>query len=1089
MEILQTIPLVREILPLLPWLAGLLALWFVWNSVAPMVRLRMPKLKADDIATRVLGDKYTTSKMIKNAERETKKGNHLAAGKLYEDAGELQLAADTYLAGEEYIAAAFVLEKMPGKAEKAAELFLKGGDYKKAAEVYAANGKPAKAAALYEEKGNNLDAARLYAQGQVWDKASDLYLKGGYPLRAAEAFEKQGNFLRAAQCFEKHFMENVTFSTTYSSTAPTGEGKFAQKAGQLFEQAGELARAREIYLRGFFFREAALVSTKLGQHAKAAEYFLRAEDLAAAADAFERGGDAVKAANHRGELAFKAGRVAEAAAFFQKGQDYGRAAELFEQAGMLKEAAGAYEAGESWAAAASVYARAGLKEPAAACFEKGGEFETAGKLYEEAGNEARAAELFEKAGLTYKSGLAAAKAGHAQKAIALLQRVPANDEHFSDATEKLAELFLATGMYALALERVERALGGKPVSRDTLPLYYWQARTHEAAGAPDRALLTYEKVLAEDFQFRDAAARVSALKSGVRADAPTAPRAGAKAAAAPERYRILRSLGKGAMGVVYLARDTLLERDVALKIMAGGATEAKEARQRFEREAKIVAKLRHPNIVTIHDLGYQQDGAPFIAMELLTGRDLMAALREQPPLDLGQGVAALIDVLAGLAHAHAQGVVHRDIKPANVFLSHDGTARIMDFGVARLVDTSMTESGLIVGTADYMSPEQVQGARVDGRSDLFSVGCILYELVSSRRAFAAETLTATFYKITHSQPDFAGVSATPAGQALLPILKRALAKRAEDRYSDAAAFRKDLLDYQAKVFPQVRLRAAADVFPGAPPAATPRSPAPAPPAAATGPAAAPTVAQRSEAPTRALPARFEVKEEIARGPLGVVHRGLDHADGKSVALRLLPQEAGPHLQALAADLKAAAQLQHANVVRVLGLVELAGRRCVVSEHVQGATLQAPLAAKQKLALPQVQTLARTLAQSLAAIHAKGLAHGSVQPSNVMSASGVVKLADVGLGRLHLALVAASPYRAPEARLDAAADVYAYGALLYHLLTGRAPAVAAKPAPHEIDPSVPLRLSTLVMRCLEARPEARFRNAGELFAQLGAASPS
>ncbi len=234
--------------------------------------------------------------MEKQAARERKAANFLVAGRIYEDAGMVQQAVDTYLEGQEWMAAAFTLEKMPGKADKAAEMFLKAGDYKKAAEVWTQNGKADKAALLFEEKGNNLEAARLYALAQKWDKAAALFVKSGYPLKAAEAYEKQGDLMKAAESFEKHFLENVTFSTSYSGGAPSSETKNAHRAGALYERAGAPEKAREIYLRGSFFKEAAAVSARIGQFAKAAEYYLRAEDLGAAADAFEKAGDPVKAA-------------------------------------------------------------------------------------------------------------------------------------------------------------------------------------------------------------------------------------------------------------------------------------------------------------------------------------------------------------------------------------------------------------------------------------------------------------------------------------------------------------------------------------------------------------------------------------------------------------------------------------------------------------------------------------------------------------------------------------------------------------------------------------------------------------------------
>src|SRR5512138_3839083 len=241
------------------------------------------------------------------------------------------------------------------------------------------------------------------------------------------------------------------------------------------------------------------------------------------------------------------------------------------------------------------------------------------------------------------------------------------------------------------------------------------------------------------------------------------------------KYEITRLLGKGAMGMVYLAHDTMLDRDVALKVMVAGIADDPELKARFEREARAVAKMTHPNVVMVFDLGYHTDGSPFIAMELLKGQDLAKTIR-QGSMTLERMVTIIVQVLSGLNHAHQSGIVHRDIKPANIFINADGSAKIMDFGVARLTTASMTGSGSIIGTADYMSPEQVKGAKVDGRSDLFSVGCVLYELLAERRPFHAENLMAIFYKITHEDVDYSLIPAGRQYEALLPILHRALAR-------------------------------------------------------------------------------------------------------------------------------------------------------------------------------------------------------------------------------------------------------------------------------------------------------------------------
>jgi serine/threonine protein kinase/tetratricopeptide (TPR) repeat protein len=263
------------------------------------------------------------------------------------------------------------------------------------------------------------------------------------------------------------------------------------------------------------------------------------------------------------------------------------------------------------------------------------------------------------------------------------------------------------------------------------------------------------------------------------------------------KYEIKRKIGKGAMGQVYLAHDTVLDRDVALKVMAAQIADDPELKARFEREARAVAKMTHPNVVTVFDLGTHTDGSPYIAMELLKGLDLQKTVRQPPPMTLERKVAIIVQVLTGLAHAHQQGIVHRDIKPANIFIVSDelGSVKIMDFGVARLQDSQMTGTGNVVGTADYMSPEQVKGDKVDGRSDLFSVGCLLFELITGRRPFHSDNLMAIFYKITHEGANFAIFPKGPEFAALEPIVRKALDRGIDERYQSAQEFAVDLRDW------------------------------------------------------------------------------------------------------------------------------------------------------------------------------------------------------------------------------------------------------------------------------------------------------
>jgi hypothetical protein len=256
------------------------------------------------------------------------------------------------------------------------------------------------------------------------------------------------------------------------------------------------------------------------------------------------------------------------------------------------------------------------------------------------------------------------------------------------------------------------------------------------------------------------------------------------------RYQVLGVLGQGAMGTVYRGRDDRLERDVALKVMSRGLTDP-DSRARFEREAKAAAKLQHPNIVVIYELG-EHEGAPFMALELLEGVDLQRGIDSGIRPDPRATLPVVLQLLDGLGHAHEHGIVHRDVKPSNLFLPYGRPAKIMDFGVARLTGIGTTTSGVVVGTANYMSPEQASAGEVDGRSDLFSAGLILYELVTGEKAYRADSFVAMLYKIIHEPPDLSLIPEGPEWGRLRAVLTRALARKADDRYPDARAMSAEL---------------------------------------------------------------------------------------------------------------------------------------------------------------------------------------------------------------------------------------------------------------------------------------------------------
>jgi CHASE2 domain-containing sensor protein len=254
------------------------------------------------------------------------------------------------------------------------------------------------------------------------------------------------------------------------------------------------------------------------------------------------------------------------------------------------------------------------------------------------------------------------------------------------------------------------------------------------------------------------------------------------------RYEIIRELGRGAMGTVYLGRDPKINRKVAIKTLDYSEVEAEEladVKTRFFREAQAAGQLAHPNIVAIYDAGEEHDMA-YIAMELLSGETLTRFCRPASLLPLNRTLAIIAEVTAALDYAHDQGVVHRDIKPGNIMLLADGRVKVTDFGIARVVDSTQTRTGIILGTPSYMSPEQVAGKDVDGRSDLFSLGIVFYELLAGVKPFKGENISATLYAVTHNAHPPLSEFMPDLPACCQSIVDKLLAKGVTKRFRSAA---------------------------------------------------------------------------------------------------------------------------------------------------------------------------------------------------------------------------------------------------------------------------------------------------------------
>ena len=488
-------------------------------------------------------------------------------------------------------------------------------------------------------------------------------------------------------------------------------------------------------------------------------------------------------------------------------------------------------------------------------------------------------------------------------------------------------------------------------------------------------------------------------------------------------YRILSKLGEGGMGVVYRAEDLTLGRQVALKILSPQLVGDPKARRRFLREAKTAALLDHPGICAVYEAG-EVEGQLFIAMALLEGTTLRERIASGP-ISTDESIDIAWQVAGALKEAHGRGIVHRDIKPENIMLLAGGQTKVMDFGLARLEGaTQLTRTGASLGTSAYMSPEQTRGDKADDRSDIWSLGVVLYEMLSGKAPFRGEYGPAIEYAILHEEPEPLAAARPGIPSELENLVRTCLEKTPANRYRSADELLADLQ----------RLRSGM-----APVAAAAR----ARPASASRPT---TLPGTSATAVQILGDRYRIERLLGRGGMGEVWLAFDLKLGVEVALKFLLPEVSSDPQRIALlrrEVRSARNVASPHVCRVFDLIEIEGQELVSMEYVDGMTLQELLATRSPLDAVEARRIATQLLTGLQDIHNAGLIHRDVKPANVMiTRSGRAVVMDFGLAKgmadSQTVAVAGTPaYMAPEQmrgeELDARADLYAVGMILAEMV--------------------------------------------------------
>ena len=548
---------------------------------------------------------------------------------------------------------------------------------------------------------------------------------------------------------------------------------------------------------------------KARDYEKAATLYEDKNELGSAAEMCTQFGNFQRAA----ELTLRLDEKERAAELFEKGGLHNEAAELYEELNLMERAAACYEASGDSSRAGQLAAKLGDSIKAAELHLQSGDFLKAGAFFRDAGANEKAIEAYEKAqerdalpadGVLTLGNLYVA-VERADEAIKLLQTIIKDPELGAQAETCLAQAFMQKGLFNLAIDHYKEALrNDEEVTHENIEVWYELGCAYERAFDYQEAHATYKKILHLDYYYKDVSGRLERVNelSSVFSTAPVAnPFAGDGGATNPNatmpmsqpgRYEVVKKLGEGGMGVVYMARDTKLGRDIAMKVLSESFSNNVEFKKRFMREARAVAAMNHKNVVAIYDI-VEEPGQNFISMEYIEGHSLRDLQKEHRKFTFRESVDIIKQTAEGLGAAHAQGITHRDIKPENVMLKGDDLeVKVMDFGLAHVdldEDSNITREGVVMGTLRYMAPEQVKGQKCDPPADIYSTGIMFYELIAGDLPFKTGNIG---YHHMNTVPTPLVEIVPDIPRALSDIVAKCLEKEPEERFANGTELLKAL---------------------------------------------------------------------------------------------------------------------------------------------------------------------------------------------------------------------------------------------------------------------------------------------------------
>lgn len=723
--------------------------------------------------------------------------NHefVRAGELYEMVEKYHKAINMYLQGKAIERASRLYFEKLNDFDSALKILTDNSAWELAGNLCIKNNQFLEAAQFYEKANKLRTAADSYLQAQDYARAAELYEKTGFLEEAAIAYGKAGQNLKAAELFEKVWNQSKEdLSRDRSEAARRKLDELAKRSAYFYKQGGELKKSAAVLELAGQKKFAADLYLMAGDKSKAADLLNQIGASTKAAELYEQTGEIQKAAEIRAGYFMKQNNLVEAARQYELAGDLFAAADLYLRLGEDKKAADLYLHGGDSKTAAEIYYKAGDFKNAASAYESSGNLEMAMEVYRQTNNQEKLSELYEKAREYYEAAQMYFKAGKTEKALSVLTQVTENSKDFLPALELSGDIYLQLGKFDQALACYRKLASKKPFNPENIELYYKIAEIYDRAGQSPYAMNIYQRIYQIAPHFADVTLKMQAIsqkmssRGAMGIDATQAGQ-GAMGQAGGFRYQVVKELGRGGMGVVYLAKDVTLGRQVAYKVLPQEMKKYPEIVANFIREAKNLAQLNHPYIVSIYDAG-EYMGSYYIVMEYVEGEDLKSLIsRGASRVPLRIGIEIFKQLAQALDYAHSKKVIHRDIKPSNIMWTENQVIKVMDFGLAALLEEVKSGRTLVSGTPLYMSPEQCLAKPLDNRTDIYSAGATMYELFAGAPPFTDGDIN---YQQIHTPPRPVKEKNPAIPDELNRIILKCLSKDPVQRYQNGRELYLDL---------------------------------------------------------------------------------------------------------------------------------------------------------------------------------------------------------------------------------------------------------------------------------------------------------